>query len=97
MVTRVLPGYNGSPDTTVRYGCASTDGDGFLAHESSHQVGAYHVFDNVNDLMAPTKSHANFTTSPYLLWDYNRDDYHATVYGSVYVVKPGLSGSYFTC
>lgn len=95
--TRTLPGYNGYPDTTIRYGCASTHGDAFLAHEATHQVGGGHVSDNSLDLMLPSKPQANFNTSPYLRWDYNLNDYHPTVSGSVYVNGSGLPGNYYTC
>lgn len=97
--TRELSGCGTWTKTTIFYGCASSHGDGFLAHEMTYQVGASadHVWDHSYDLMLPSKPHAQFNTSPYLLWDYNRNDYHSTVYGSVYVVNSGLAGSYYTC
>lgn len=99
--TRELPNCQsyGGPKTPIRYGCAATNGDAFLAHEMTHMVGASagHVWDHQYDLMVPSKGSANFNTSPYLLWDHNRNDYHDTVYNSVYVVKSNLPGNYFTC
>lgn len=85
-----------SNDTVIRYGCAS-QGDVFQAHETAHMVYPAHVDDVYQDLLhelAPTRK---FTSSPSVHWDYNRDDYHGTVSGSVYVQGTGLGGSYFTC
>lgn len=98
---RVYPNAEGNPkkpEQPVRYGCAKTEGDAYLGHELTHQAGAAdHVYD-ANDLMLDTKPKGvSLYTSPYLLWDVGRDDYHPTVRGSVYVERSSLPGSYFTC
>lgn len=97
LVSRYYPN-----NVVTRYGCG-TDGDKFLAHESTHEVeaptmgGNGHTNDYPNDLMASVMTSATFTSSPRTIWDYGADDYDATVRASAYVVKSNLTGAYFTC
>lgn len=78
-----------------RFGCA-TSGDVIFGHETTHQIGADHVYDHPYDLMTEDSAGDRDYRSG-AVWDAYRDDYQATVYGSVYVVRSGLAGSLYTC
>ena len=100
LTTRAYPPYQVyQSEKAIRYGCNTYDGDAFLGHETTHQVGGQHVSTTSGyDLMKASKaSNVSFGTSPYLTWDAEKDDYHPTVYGSVYVTRESLPGSYYSC
>lgn len=99
MTMRLYPASSSTTgsDVAIRFGCNKYNGDAFFGHETTHQVGATH-YDAGYDLMRTSKpKNVSFGTSPYLTWDVNRNVYHTTVYNSVYAVRQGLSGSYYSC
>lgn len=84
-------------ERTWRYGCA-TYGDTIFNHEATHTVGANHVGDHARDLMTSNGGKGwTMKSSPSILWDYGRNNYHGQVRANPYVALTAQAGAYFTC